>query len=143
MSIENILAGKGRDIVKIEPERTLREAADVLHRHRIGAVIVSDASGRLMGIISERDIVTALAREGGNALDNSVSLHMTSSVVTANERDTIEEVMERMTQGQFRHVPIIRDGTVVGIVSIGDVVKSRLEAMEHESQALKQYIANT
>lgn len=142
MSIENILAGKSRDIVTIAPARTMREAADVLHRHRIGAVIVTDSEGGLMGILSERDIVTALAREGGNALDNPVSRHMTSAVVTANDRDTIEQVMERMTQGRFRHVPIMKDGAVVGIVSIGDMVKSRLEAMEHESQALKQYIAS-
>lgn len=142
MSIENILAGKGHDIVTIAPARTLREAADVLHRHRIGAVIVTDAEGGLLGILSERDIVTALAREGGNALDNPVSRHMTSAVVTAHERDTIEHVMERMTQGRFRHVPVMRDNAVVGIVSIGDVVKIRLEAMEHESQALKQYIAS-
>lgn len=142
MSIENILAGKGRDIVTIAPARTMREAADVLHRHRIGAVIVTDADGGLMGILSERDIVTSLAREGGNALDNPVSRHMTSAVVTAHEGDTIEQVMERMTQGRFRHVPIMRNGAVVGIVSIGDMVKSRLEAMEHESRALKQYIAS-
>ena len=142
MSIEKILAGKGHDIVTIAPARTMREAADVLHRHRIGAVIVTDSEGGLMGILSERDIVTALAREGGNALDNPVSRHMTSAVVTANDRDTIEQVMERMTQGRFRHVPIMKDGAVVGIVSIGDMVKSRLEAMEHESQALKQYIAS-
>ncbi len=142
MSIEKILAGKGHDIVTIAPARTMREAADVLHRHRIGAVIVTDTEGGLMGILSERDIVTALAREGGNALDNPVSRHMTSAVVTASERDTIEQVMERMTQGRFRHVPIVKNGSVVGIVSIGDVVKSRLEAMENESQALKQYIAS-
>ena len=142
MSIESILAGKGRDIVTIGPAQTMREAADILHRHRIGAVIVTGPDGALMGILSERDIVKALAREGGNALDNAVSHHMTATVVTAGERDTIEELMERMTEGRFRHVPVLRNGMVVGIVSIGDVVKSRLEAVEHESEALKQYISN-
>lgn len=142
MSIENILAGKGRDIVTVAPARTLREAADVLHRHRIGAVMVTGTDGGLLGILSERDIVTALAKDGGNALDNPVSRHMTSAVVTAAETDTIEQTMERMTQGRFRHVPVMRDGVVVGIVSIGDMVKHRLEAMEHESRALKDYIAS-
>lgn len=142
MSIENILAGKGRDIVTVAPARTLREAADVLHRHRIGAVMVTGTDGGLLGILSERDIVAALAKDGGNALDNPVSRHMTSAVVTASESDTIEQTMERMTQGRFRHVPVMRDGLVVGIVSIGDMVKHRLEAMEHESRALKDYIAS-
>lgn len=142
MSIENILASKGRNIVTIAPERTVREAADTLFRHRIGAVVVAGSGGALMGILSERDIVTALAREGGNALDNPVSRHMTSTVVTASEGDTIEDVMERMTQGRFRHVPVMREGNVVGIVSIGDMVKNRLETMEHESRALKDYIAS-
>ena len=142
MSIEVILAGKGHDVVTIEPGRTMREAADILHRHRIGAIVVTGADGVLIGILSERDIVSALAREGGNSLDNPVSRHMTHAVVTAREGDSIDQIMERMTQGRFRHVPIVRDERVVGIVSIGDMVKHRLEAMEHESRALKDYIAS-
>ena len=142
MSIEVILSGKGHDVVTIAPGKTVREAADTLHRHRIGAVVVTGADGALIGILSERDIVTALAREGGNALDNPVSRHMTHAVVTARESDSIEHVQERMTQGRFRHVPVVRDERVIGIVSIGDMVKHRLEAMEHESKALKDYIAS-
>ena len=142
MSIEVILTSKGRDIVTTGPSRTMREAADLLHRHRIGAVMVTGADGALMGILSERDIVTALAREGGNALDNPVSRHMTSAVMTVTEADTIERTLERMTHGRFRHVPVMRGDAVVGIVSIGDMVKHRLEAMETESRALKDYIAS-
>ena len=142
MSIRIILEGKGHDIVSVPPSQTLREVADVLHRHRIGAVMVLGTDGALLGILSERDIVSALAREGGNTLDNPVSRHMTSAVVTATETDSIEQVMERMTKGRFRHVPIMREARVIGIVSIGDMVKHRLEAMEHEHRALKDYIAS-
>lgn len=142
MSIEVILAGKGRDIITITPAQTMREAADILHRNRIGAVMVIGTDGALMGILSERDIVTSLAREGGNALDNPVSRYMTANVVTADKTETIERVMERMTQGRFRHVPVLHEARLVGIVSIGDVVKHRLEAMEHESRAMKDYIAS-
>lgn len=142
MSIAVILAGKGADVVSISPGKTLREAVELLHRRRIGAVIVTGADESLLGIISERDIVGALAREGAEALNNPVSRHMTSAVVTARESDTIDHTMERMTNGRFRHVPVLREGQVVGIVSIGDIVKHRLEAMEHESQALKAYIAS-
>ena len=140
MSIAVILAGKGGDVVSISPSKTLRDAADLLHRRRIGAVIVTNADNALLGIISERDIVTALAREGANALDNPVSRHMTQAVVTAREDDTIERTMERMTNGRFRHVPVLREGQVVGIVSIGDIVKRRVEEYEAEQEALRDYI---
>ena len=142
MSIALILANKGSEIVSIQPQRTMRDAADLLHRHKIGAVMVMGVDGALLGILSERDIVSSLAREGGNALDNPVSRHMTSAVKTASEKDTIEQTMERMTIGRFRHLPVLRDNQVIGIVSIGDIVKHRLEAMENEHRALKDYIAS-
>ncbi len=142
MGIALILAQKGADIVSISPERTMREAADVLHRHKIGAIMVLGTDSSLLGILSERDIVSALAREGGNALDNPVSRHMTARVQTASEDDTIESTMEQMTNGRFRHLPVLRNGRVIGIVSIGDIVKHRLEAMEHEHRALREYIAS-
>jgi CBS domain-containing protein len=142
MSIALILANKGSEIVSILPQKTMRDAADLLHRHKIGAVMVMGVDGALLGILSERDIVSSLAREGGNALDNPVSRHMTSAVKTASEKDTIEQTMERMTVGRFRHLPVLRDNQVIGIVSIGDIVKHRLEAMENEHRALKDYISS-
>jgi CBS domain-containing protein len=140
MTVKAILAGKSADVVTIDPTATLADAVKLLAANRIGAVVVTGADRRLIGILSERDIVRTLATEGASALQTSVSDSMTRKVVTCAETETISEIMERMTAGKFRHVPVVDQGHLIGIVSIGDVVKSRLEEMERESDALRDYI---
>jgi CBS domain-containing protein len=141
MTVEHILKDKGRDVVTMHPQQTLADAARTLFERRIGAVIIADESRPVAGILSERDIVRALARDGAAALDHPVSRHMTAKVVTCAGASAINEVMELMTQGKFRHVPVIEEGHLRGIVSIGDIVKHRLAEIEAEHQALREYIA--
>lgn len=141
MLVAHILNEKGRDVVSIRPEATLQDAAAVLTRHRIGALIVRGEAGPLMGIISERDIVRAVAEHGEAALVLPVSTRMTSDVAVCDETGTIAEIMETMTRFRFRHLPVVCDGKVCGIVSIGDVVKSRIYETTCETEALKEYIA--
>jgi CBS domain-containing protein len=140
MTVSSILAGKGREVVSIKPTATLSAAARLLAEHRIGAVLVLGADRRIIGILSERDIVRALAERGAAALDEPVSQSMTRKVSTCNETETAIGIMERMTLGKFRHVPVVDQGQLVGIVSIGDVVKYRLQEMERESAAMRDYI---
>jgi CBS domain-containing protein len=140
MTVKAILAGKRAGLITIEPTATLTDAVRLLAAKRIGAVVVTGADDRLVGILSERDIVRTLADQGEAALNAPVSESMTRKVVTCAETETISEIMERMTAGKFRHVPVVEQGRLVGIVSIGDVVKSRLEEMERESDALRDYI---
>lgn len=142
MTVARILAIKGRDVVTSQPHLTIREASDVLARNRIGAVVISDAAGGVLGILSERDIVRAVSTGGANALNDPVSRHMTSKVISTSEDESIEETMETMTRSRVRHLPVIRDGRLAGMISIGDVVKIRLEAMEIEHKAMREYIAN-
>jgi CBS domain-containing protein len=141
MLVSHILREKGRGVLAIAPEATLAEASHMLTKHRIGAVIVSDEDGALIGILSERDIVRAIAEEGAAALTQSVGGCMTKDVATCEENDTIEEIMETMTRCRFRHMPVVLEDRVVGIVSIGDVVKTRIAETMREAQALKDYIA--
>lgn len=141
MTVARILATKGRDVVTAEPHRTLREVIGVLAQKRIGAVVVVDAQGAVLGMASERDIVRALADKGAAALDDAVSRYMTSKVVSTTEDATVDRLMEQMTAGRFRHVPVLRDGALQGLVSIGDVVKYRLGEIENEHRALREYIA--
>jgi CBS domain-containing protein len=141
MTVENILSGKSREVVTIQPHRTLSEAVRLLAERRIGAVVVSEAGETVVGIISERDLVRALASGGSAVLDDPVSSRMTSNVVTCTRRAAINEVMELMTEGKFRHVPVVENGRLTGIVSIGDIVKQRLAEVEAEHQALREYIA--
>jgi len=140
MTVSTILAGKGRGIVSIEPNATLGSAVELLAEKRIGAVIVLGAGNRIAGILSERDIVRVLAERGAGALDEPVSGTMTRKVSTCTENETVSTIMERMTEGKFRHVPVVEQGRLVGIVSIGDVVKHRLQQMEREQAAMRDYI---
>jgi CBS domain-containing protein len=140
MTVSIILAGKGRDVASIEPNATLAAAVALLAEKRIGAVLILGAGGRVAGILSERDIVRALAERGAAALDEPVSQTMTRKVFTCAESETVASIMERMTEGKFRHVPVVDQGQLVGIVSIGDVVKHRLLEMEHDSAAMRDYI---
>jgi CBS domain-containing protein len=141
MTVKAILDAKGNDVVTIEATATIAAAAKMLAERRIGALLILGAQRRVMGIISERDIVRVLAERGGGVLEESVGTVMTRKVVTCTRSDTVGEIMERMTAGKFRHVPVIEDGRLVGIISIGDVVKHRLHEMEKESAALREYIA--
>jgi CBS domain-containing protein len=140
MTVSTILATKGHDVITSQPHRTMHEVAKVLAERRIGAVMVTGADGSLKGILSERDIVRAVARSGADALNDPVSLHMTANVVTCEEGDLIHDVMEQMTRGRFRHVPVVKAGKLVGMISIGDVVKKRIAETEAESQSLRDYI---
>lgn len=141
MIVNRILSLKGRDVVTIEPQRTLSEAAKLLSERKIGALLVCDGKRAFLGIISERDIVRAVSAHGPGALDEPVSRFMTEKVVSCTGQTPINDVMEIMTQQKFRHIPVVENGALVGIVSIGDVVKSRLEEIEAEAQAIREYIA--
>jgi CBS domain-containing protein len=140
MTVSIILAGKGREVVTIEPAASLAAAALLLAEKRIGAVLILGADRRIAGIISERDIVRALADRGASALDEPVSRTMTRRVETCNESETVSNIMERMTVGKFRHMPVVDQGRVVGMLSIGDIVKHRVQEMERESAAMREYI---
>ncbi len=141
MTVARILAAKGRDVVTTQPHRTLSEVAAMLSDRGIGAIVITGADGYVLGIISERDIVRAMARYGGAALDHAVSRHMTAKVITTDERATLDSLMEVMTGGRFRHVPVVENSRLVGLVSIGDVVKHHVADIETEQRALKDYIA--
>jgi CBS domain-containing protein len=140
MTVKRILASKGHEVLTIEPTALLAAAAKLLSERRIGALVVTGADRRIVGIISERDIVRALGARGARALEEPVAEVMTRKVVTSSERDTTAELMEQMTAGKFRHLPVVEQGRLVGIISIGDVVKARLEEMQHDTEALQDYI---
>ena len=140
MNVKTILAVKGSDIVGIEPNADLSAAAQLLSKHRIGALVIRGAGGRIAGILSERDIVRALAEHGNDALSIQVAKVMTRNVTTCGEEDTIASLMEKMTAGKFRHVPVVSGSELVGLVSIGDVVKQRVGEIEQESEQLRDYI---
>jgi CBS domain-containing protein len=140
MHVNNILSAKGGHVVSIGPTATLETAARTLAEHKIGALLVLGPDRRIVGILSERDIVRVLAEQGAGALTQPLSQVMTRKVFTCSPSETIGVIMERMTAGKFRHVPVIEQDQVVGVVSIGDVVKYRLQEMEHESAALRDYI---
>jgi CBS domain-containing protein len=140
MTVSIILAAKGRDVVSVEPNATLSSAVALLAEKRIGALVVLGVDRRIVGILSERDIVRALAEHGTDTLGAPVSQVMTRKVSTCTESETIPSIMERMTAGKFRHVPVIDQGRLAGIISIGDVVKHRLQQMERDSEAMRDYI---
>jgi CBS domain-containing protein len=140
MDVKALLAGKGRDIASVKAESTLSEAAHLLSDKHIGALVVLDDTGALSGILSERDIVRAIAQAGASALTQTVSAYMTRKVVTCSEHDSVQTLMERMTAGKFRHLPVVTSGKLIGIISIGDVVKYRVAQMESESADLRNYI---
>jgi len=140
MSVAMILAAKSPEVFTVAPHRTLQEASELLSRKRIGAVIVSDAAGQVLGILSERDIVREIGLRGSGVLGDPVSAHMTSRVVTTDSRDTVDHVMELMVDGNFRHLPVVNGRRLIGVVSIGDVVKFRMDSMQYEATAMRKYI---
>jgi len=140
MLIAQILAGKGRDVVTTRPDATIAEVAKLLKVKRIGAVVVIDADGQLCGIISERDLARGLANHGAKLLDMKVARLMTANVVTCSPDDGLATLMQQMTDGRFRHLPVVKDDKLIGIISIGDVVKHRLKELEAETHMLQDYI---
>jgi CBS domain-containing protein len=141
MTVKAILSRKGGDVVTIAPTANLTAAVQILAQRRIGAIIVTGPDNRVAGILSERDIVRMLAERGPAALEENVGTVMTRKVTTCTEADTIAFIMERMTEGKFRHLPVVDQGRLVGVISIGDVVKYRMEEVVHDADALREYIA--
>jgi CBS domain-containing protein len=140
MNVQRILEEKGREVVTCRAGATLAEIVDTLTRHRIGAVVITQGE-RIRGIVSERDVVAALAAHGPAALDLPAEECMTQDVTTCTPSETINELMQTMTEGRFRHIPVVEDGRLAGIVSIGDVVKKRIEEVEREAEQMREYIA--
>ena len=141
MTVARILSAKGRDVTTMPPHRTISEAARMLAEKRIGAVIIAGAKGEILGILSERDIVRVVGLQGAAALDHAVSKHMTAKVVTCDPSMSLDNLMDAMTAGRFRHMPVMDEGVLSGIISIGDVVKHRVAQIEGEAQAMRDYIA--
>lgn len=141
MQVRHILREKGREVVTISGDATLSEAAQLLARRRIGALVVADGSGEIVGILSERDIVRAVADHSVRALGQDIGRHMTRAVSTCTESDSVDDLMETMTHCRFRHMPVVEGDRLCGIVSIGDVVKSRIDETVREAASLREYIA--
>jgi CBS domain-containing protein len=140
MTVNDILLHKGTQVITIEPTATVAAAVRILAQRRVGALVVTGAEYHIVGIISERDVVRVLDEIGPEVLDVPVAEVMTRKVVTCSRHETISEIMERVTSGKFRHVPVVEHGRLAGIVSIGDVVKARLSELENEHNALREYI---
>jgi CBS domain-containing protein len=141
MNVAAILKGKGRTVATATPEARVVEVAQRLAAKNIGAMVITGPNGRVAGIVSERDIIRAVAEKGAACLEAPVSTMMTRSVVSCQEGDTLEQLMATMTAGRFRHLPVLDNGALVGIVSIGDIVKHHIAEVEMEASALKGYIA--
>jgi CBS domain-containing protein len=139
MTVRAILDSKGHQIQSVEPDTKLSAAIKMLGERRIGAVLVM-SEGRIEGILSERDIVRVLGERGAAVLEEPVSAVMTRKVVSCRQSDTVSAIMEMMTLGKFRHLPVVEEGRVVGLISIGDIVKRRVEEFEREQEALREYI---
>ncbi len=143
MNVAAILKQKGRAVTTAQPTVTLLEVANKLAAKRIGAIVVVGARGEVAGILSERDIIRALAEVGPECLTRPVKETMTRQVVTCQETDTLEELMAMMTARRFRHLPVVTDGSLVGIISIGDVVKHHIAEVEMEATAMREYITHS
>ncbi|OJF89691.1 CBS domain-containing protein [Pararhizobium antarcticum] len=140
MSVRHILDEKGRNVITVGPQVTVREAATFLHDNHIGAVVVVDAKGGIAGILTERDVVASVAKYGADCLDKSVSAVMWSNVYCCTEETSINALMEMMIKRRARHLPVEKNGHLVGIVSIGDAVKNHIRAIEQEAEHIKAYI---
>ena len=140
MNVAAILKSKGRGVVTTSPDKSLLEVAKLLEEHRIGCIVIEGPEGKVAGIVSERDLVRAIGQSGGKVLKEPVSAYMTKTVVTAREADTIDRLMSEMTAHRFRHMPVVERGRLIGLVSIGDVVKMRIAEAEMEAAAMREYI---
>jgi CBS domain-containing protein len=143
MTIAAILRTKGHDIAAVGPTATVNAVADMLSEWKIGAVLVRDSAGQLMGIVSERDIVRCLAKQGNACLEMTAAQLMTRLLHTVTPGTTEEEALAMMTAGRVRHLPVLEGGNLVGLISIGDVVKARLDAQAAEVDSLKAYVAGS
>jgi CBS domain-containing protein len=141
MLVAQILHTKGHDVFTCAPDETVAGAAAALVRHRVGAMVVMRAD-RVAGILSERDLVRAMARDGTSCLDKSVDNYMTADVIFAKPQETVDELMERMTDRRIRHLPVCDGDLLVGIISIGDVVKTKIAETVYEAETLKAYIVS-
>lgn len=141
MNVRTILKSKGGDVVSVQADETVSAAARLLTNRRIGALVVGDAGGDIVGIFSERDIVAGIAKHGSAVLDQPVSALMTRDVVFCRPVDTIGEVMGKMTDRRIRHLPVVDGDRLLGVISIGDVVKQRIAESENEAEALREYIS--
>ena len=141
MTVAAILSEKGRKVVTVDGEMPISRICATLAENRIGAAVIVDGNQNVQGIISERDIVKIVASTGGAALNQPASSVMTREVITCSEEETIGTLMEKMTEGKFRHVPVLDGGKLTGIISIGDVVKRRIADIETEWRAMQDYIA--
>jgi CBS domain-containing protein len=141
MSVAHILGGKGRRVVTLPASTAVADVARFLAEHRIGAIVIASPKGEIEGILSERDVVRAIAEEGAQALTKPASAIMTRSVKTCTEADSEADLMKLMTENRIRHLPVVDGTKLIGIISIGDVVKYRIEAIEHESEEMRAYIA--
>jgi CBS domain-containing protein len=141
MNVETILRNKGHSVATIRPDETVKTAVDQLISRNIGALVVSEDDNSVDGIISERDIVHGLASRGADLLSLKIAEIMTRRVVTCDPSDSVDQLMAEMTNRRIRHFPVVRDGRLCGIVSIGDVVKNRLDEVEYEARSLRSFIA--
>lgn len=141
MTVAAILKHKGARVETVQPTATIRQVCDLLSIRKIGAVVVSGPGSGLLGVVSERDVVHAISRHGEAALAMPVSQIMTRQVATCRLTDTAQDLMAMMTEGRFRHVPVVEGGELLGIVSIGDIVKRRIEDGELERSSMQEYIA--
>jgi CBS domain-containing protein len=142
MSVSHILGVKGRSVITATPHENVHETAQKLAKNRIGAIIVVDEKGGIAGIVSERDIVRALAEQGAVAMKQPVSAIMSKAVKTCKFGDSETELMTLMTTHRIRHLPVVEAGKLAGMISIGDIVKFRIEAIEREAEDMKSYIAS-
>ena len=140
MLVAEILKSKGDSVFTISPDATVAESAARLHERRVGAMVVMDRSDQIVGIVSERDIVRSLASEGTQSLSGPVSACMSANVIFAEPNETVDALLARMTDRRIRHLPVCRAGRLVGIVSIGDLVKAKIAETELEARTLKDYI---
>lgn len=141
MNVETILRNKGSWVATIRPDATIADAVDMLNRERIGALVVSEDGEGVDGVLSERDIVIALAKDGAELMSRPVDEVMTRNVITCDPSDTVGELMAEMTNRRIRHLPVVKEGRLRGIVSIGDLVKNRLDEVEFEASSLRTFIA--
>lgn len=141
MHVDTILQTKGSAVFTLPATGTLTDAVAMLNAHNIGAIVIAGDNGHIVGILSERDIVRQLGKNPAGALSLSIADCMTRGVVTCERTTTIDDVMESMTQRRIRHMPVAENGKLVGIISIGDVVKLKIAEVEHEAESLREYIA--
>jgi CBS domain-containing protein len=141
MNVATILKVKGRAVTTVRPDASLLDVSQKLAAKKIGAIVVVGENGMVTGIISERDVIRAISDRGAAALDAPVAEFMTRSVVSCQETSLVDELMEMMTKGRFRHLPVLEQGALVGIISIGDVVKHHVAEVEMEVSAMRNYLA--